>query len=236
MYILDYTFPPLIMKSLRIVCPLVCHVLQDLKKMSCVTVSSVQFTHSVVSDSLESHGVQHHGLQHAKPPCPSATPGIYSSWCPLSRWCHPTISCSVVPFSSCPQSFPASGSFQMTLNEYRIIHCCWISLFLVTQVVITGYLILIDSCWILTLILFFFFFSLNIALFKLIMSSISLCHIFEEIWQNVDSHFTLVTGNPKKYTSLSKLYILCLLLLWIFCLLCIHLVNIHWIAPKHQRP
>ena len=71
--------------------------------------SSVQFSPSVVSDSLRPHG-----LQHTRPPCPLPTPGVYSNSCPLSRWCHPTISTSVVPFSSCPQSFPASGSFQMT--------------------------------------------------------------------------------------------------------------------------
>ena len=63
---------------------------------------------SVVSDSL-----QPHGLQHARLPCPSPTPGVYSNLCPLSRWCHPTIWSSVIPFS-CPQSFPASGSFQMS--------------------------------------------------------------------------------------------------------------------------
>ena len=73
------------------------------------TEDSVQFSHSVMSDSL-----QPHGLQHARPPCPSPTPGVYSNSCPLSRWCHPAISSSVVPFSSCPQSFPASGSFQMS--------------------------------------------------------------------------------------------------------------------------
>ena len=71
--------------------------------------NSVQFSHSVVSNSL-----QPHGPQHTRPPCPSPTPGIYPSSCPLSRWCHPTISSSVVPFSSCLQSFPASGSFQMS--------------------------------------------------------------------------------------------------------------------------
>ena len=54
------------------------------------------------------------GLQHARPPCPSPTPRVYSNSCPLSRWCHPTISSFVVPFSSCLQSFPASGSFQMS--------------------------------------------------------------------------------------------------------------------------
>ena len=55
-----------------------------------------------------------HGLQHARPPCPSPTPGVYSNSCPLSGWCHPTISSSIIPFSSCPRSFPASGSFQMS--------------------------------------------------------------------------------------------------------------------------
>ena len=69
----------------------------------------VQFSCSVVSDSL-----QPHGLQHARPPCPSPTPGIYSDSCPLSWWYHPTISSSVVPFSSCLQSFLASGCFQMS--------------------------------------------------------------------------------------------------------------------------
>ena len=73
------------------------------------TGGSVQFSHSVVSDCL-----QPHELQHARPPCPSPTPGVYPNSCPLSRWCHPTISSSVVPFSSCPQSFPASGSLQMS--------------------------------------------------------------------------------------------------------------------------
>ena len=70
---------------------------------------SVKFSHSVVSNSLPPHG-----LQHARPPCPSPTPGVYSNSCPLSRWCHPTISSSVVPFSFRLQSFSASGSFQMS--------------------------------------------------------------------------------------------------------------------------
>ena len=69
---------------------------------------SVQFSRSFVSNSLWPHG-----LQHARPPCPSPTPGVYSKSCLLSQWCHPTISSSIVPFSSCLQSFPASGSFQM---------------------------------------------------------------------------------------------------------------------------
>ena len=71
--------------------------------------SSVQFNCSVVSDSSWPHG-----LQHSRPDCPSPTPGVYSNSCPSSRWCHPTISSSVVPFSSCLQSLPASGSFQMS--------------------------------------------------------------------------------------------------------------------------
>ena len=71
--------------------------------------SSVQFSCSVVSDSL-----QPHELQHTRPPCPSPTPGVLPNPGPLSRWCHPTTSPSVVPFSSCPQSFPASGPFQMS--------------------------------------------------------------------------------------------------------------------------
>ena len=69
---------------------------------------SVQFSRSVMSNSL-----QPHGLQHTRPPCPSPTPGIYSHSFPSSWWCHPTISSSVVPFS-CLQSFPASGSFPMS--------------------------------------------------------------------------------------------------------------------------
>ena len=71
--------------------------------------SSVQFSCLVMSNSL-----QPHETQHARPPCPSPTPRVYPNPCPLSRWCHPTILSSVVPFSSCPQSFPASGSFPMS--------------------------------------------------------------------------------------------------------------------------
>ena len=71
--------------------------------------NSVQFRRSVVSNSLRPHG-----LQHARPPCPLPTPRVYSNSCPLSQWCHPTISSLVVPFSSCPQSFPASGPFQIS--------------------------------------------------------------------------------------------------------------------------
>ena len=72
-------------------------------------ISSVQFSRSVVSDSL-----QPHEPQHTRPPCLSPTPGVYPNSCPLSWWCHRTISSSVVPFSSCLQSFPTSGSFQMS--------------------------------------------------------------------------------------------------------------------------
>ena len=61
-----------------------------------------------------SESLRPHGLQHARPPCPSPTPKVYSNSCPLSPWCHPTVSSSVVPFSSCPQSLPASGSFPMS--------------------------------------------------------------------------------------------------------------------------
>ena len=71
--------------------------------------SSVQFSRSVVSDSLRPHE-----LQHARPPCPSSTPGVHSNSCSSSWWCHPAISSSVIPFSSCPQSLPASGSFPMS--------------------------------------------------------------------------------------------------------------------------
>ena len=71
--------------------------------------SSVQFSHSVVPNSSRPHE-----LQHARLPCPSPTPGVYPNSCLSSRWCHPAISSSVIPFSSYPQSLPASGSFQMS--------------------------------------------------------------------------------------------------------------------------
>ena len=72
-------------------------------------VSSVQFSRSVVSDSLRPHE-----SQHARPPCTSPTPGVHSDSRPSSQWCHPAISSSVIPFSSCPQSLPASESFPMS--------------------------------------------------------------------------------------------------------------------------
>ena len=77
--------------------------------------SSVQFSHSVVSDSLWSHG-----LQHARPPCPSPYPRVYSNSCPARGWCHAAISSSVIPFSSCPQSLPASES-----SNESTLHMRW---------------------------------------------------------------------------------------------------------------
>ena len=85
------------------------------RRMSCLSSFafymdvSVQFSRSVLSDSLRPHG-----LQHSRPPCPSPIPGVYSNSCPLSRWCRLTILSSVIPFSFCLQSFPASGSFPMS--------------------------------------------------------------------------------------------------------------------------
>ena len=76
---------------------------------------SVQFCHSVMSDSLWSHG-----LQHARLPCPSPTPKACRNSCPSSQWCHPTISSFVIPFSSCLQSFPASGSFQWVSTSHQV--------------------------------------------------------------------------------------------------------------------
>ena len=82
---------------------------EDVWTRKSLSKGSVQLSSSVVSDSLRPHEPQH-----SRPPCPSPTPRVYPNLCLLSRWCHPTISSSVVPFSSCPQSFPASGSFQMS--------------------------------------------------------------------------------------------------------------------------
>ena len=79
-----------------------------------VQFSSVHFSHSVVSHSLWPHE-----SQHTRPPCPSPTPGVHSDSCPSSRWCHPAISSSVVPFSSCLQSLPVSGSFPMSQLRMR---------------------------------------------------------------------------------------------------------------------
>ena len=79
------------------------------------SVSSVQFSHSVVSDSL-----QPHESQHARPPCPSPTPRVYTNSCPSSQWCHPAISSSVVPFSSCPQSLQHQGLFQWVNSSHEV--------------------------------------------------------------------------------------------------------------------
>ena len=86
--------------------------LQYLSSFIFLQFSSVQFSRSVVSDSL-----QPHELQHARPLCPSPTPGVHSNSRPSSRWCHPAISSSVVPFSSCPQPLPASESFPFGLSQ-----------------------------------------------------------------------------------------------------------------------
>ena len=79
--------------------------------LHCSCISSVQFSRSVVSDSLRPHE-----LQHARPPCPSPTPGVHSDSRPSSQRCHPAISSSVVPFSSCPQSLPASDESTLRMR------------------------------------------------------------------------------------------------------------------------
>jgi len=81
----------------------------------CVEFSSVQFSHSVMFDSFRPHA-----LQHARPPCPSPTPGAYPNSCPLSQWCHPTISSSVIPFSSRLQFFATSGSFPSVSSSHQV--------------------------------------------------------------------------------------------------------------------
>ena len=83
--------------------------IQKTKIIASSPIQSVQFSHSVVSDSLRPHG-----LQHTRPPCLSPTPGVYSNSCPLSQWYHPTTSSTVIPVSSRLRSFPASGSFPMS--------------------------------------------------------------------------------------------------------------------------
>ena len=86
----------------------VCNRRWESRKL-CYTCSSVQFSRSVVSDSLRPHE-----SQHARPPCPSPTPGVHWDSRPSRQWCHPAISSSVIPFSSCPQSLPVSESFPMS--------------------------------------------------------------------------------------------------------------------------
>ena len=83
-------------------------------KYSHFLLHSVQFSQNKFSRSVMSNSLQPHGMQNTRLPCSSPTPGAYSNSCPLSRWCHPTISCSVAPFSSHLQSFPASASFPMS--------------------------------------------------------------------------------------------------------------------------
>ena len=95
-------------KGMLLHCWWECKLIQPLRK-TVWRFSSVQFSRSIVSDSL-----QLHESQHARPPCPSPTPRVHSDSCPLSWWCHPAISSSVVPFSFCPQSLPASESFPMS--------------------------------------------------------------------------------------------------------------------------
>ena len=91
-------------KSFNMLC-----CINKLRNKNNMSISSVQFSHSVMTDSL-----QPRELQHARPPCLSPTPGVYPNSCPLSWWCHPIISSSVIPLFSCAQSFPASGSFPMS--------------------------------------------------------------------------------------------------------------------------
>ena len=101
--------------------------------------SSVQFSRSVVSDSLRPHG-----LQHARPPCPSPTPGAYSNSCPLNQWCHPTISSSVIPFSSRLQYFPTSGSFLVS-QFFNTQPSLWFSSHIHTWLLENPYLWLIQT-------------------------------------------------------------------------------------------
>ena len=93
-----------ILKSINVI-----YLVNKPKNKNHIIISVSQFSRWVVSDSL-----QPHGLQHTRLPCPVPIPGVYSNSYPLSQWCHPTISSSVAPFSSCLQSFPASGSFPMS--------------------------------------------------------------------------------------------------------------------------
>ena len=95
-------------------------IFMQLNHLNTVYKGTIQFS-SVAQCCLT---LQPHGPQHARPPCPSPTPGVYLDSCPSSRWCHPAISSSVIPFSSCLQSFPASGSFQMSQLFTIRIHTC----------------------------------------------------------------------------------------------------------------
>ena len=97
-------------------------IILQLKKKWHMYIRSVQFSHSVVSDSLRPHE-----SQHARPPCPSQTLGVYSNSCPSSQWCHPAISSSIDPFSSCPLSLQASRSFPMSQHFLRGGQIIWVS-------------------------------------------------------------------------------------------------------------
>ena len=109
--------PPIYLENFSghfiMICSIIIIICSNSKKHSPIVeqshFSSVQFSRSVVANSLRPHE-----SQHTRPPCPSPTPGVHSDSCPSSQWCHPAISSSVVPFSSCPQSLPASESFPMS--------------------------------------------------------------------------------------------------------------------------
>ena len=113
LYATEHTQRQAILKTRNSKTQVICNSDQRGKCLYCIYAnkrfSSVQFSHSVMSNSL-----QPHESQHARPPCPSPTPGVHSNSHPSSRWCHPAISSSVVPFSSHLQCFPASGSFPMS--------------------------------------------------------------------------------------------------------------------------
>ena len=89
-------------------------VIAFLPKSKHLLILRLQPLSAVIFSSVVSNSLQPYELQHTRPPCPSPTPRVHPNACPSSQWCHPTISSSIVPFSSCPQSFPASGSFQMS--------------------------------------------------------------------------------------------------------------------------
>ena len=88
----------------------------------CVSISLVQFSHSVMSDSLWPHG-----LLHTRPPCPSPAPGVHPNPCPLTQWCHPTISSFVIPFSSCSQLSQHRGLFKWVSSSHPVVKVFWVS-------------------------------------------------------------------------------------------------------------